>query len=263
MRNLLIAFISSILFLSTFASFAKSKAPPVEVKVGGYIFEPFVMEMSDGSWNGVTLDLIETLNRLQDDYYFKFVHTSSLRRFEDLSGGHFDIMFFENKKWGWDDYPVNNSKVFLSGGEVYVALRSNKSLRQQNYFDSFHGKKIVGVTGFHYGFTHFRPLDDTRKADFEMIYVQSGEACLGMVLKNRADIAVVSRALVNRFVFQNPQYKDHFLISSRMDQVYQHSALVKVGSPIDINRINAIIERAKQTGQLEKVWLKNHLLNRF
>ena len=41
------------------------------IRVGGYLFPPFVVKDEDGALSGATLDLIDLLNASLDEYYFE------------------------------------------------------------------------------------------------------------------------------------------------------------------------------------------------
>lgn len=62
------------------------------IKVGGYVFPPFI-EKEGEAFVGVTIDLLDTLNTYQDEYFFQFVPTSSKRRYVDFDNQKFDVLF--------------------------------------------------------------------------------------------------------------------------------------------------------------------------
>ena len=76
-------------------------ADPRPVKVGGYDFPPFAERNAQGEWSGLSLDLIELLNRSQTEYQFSFSPTSASRRHHDFDNDRFDLVFFESPRWGW------------------------------------------------------------------------------------------------------------------------------------------------------------------
>jgi polar amino acid transport system substrate-binding protein len=68
----------------TTQSFAQAK----KVLVGGYEWPPYVI-LHDNKTSGLSLDLIELLNKRQDKYIFEFVLTSPTRRFQDITDGRY------------------------------------------------------------------------------------------------------------------------------------------------------------------------------
>lgn len=238
-------------------------AKPIEVRVGGYVFEPYIVERENGQWGGLTVDLIDALNRQQNDYFFKLVHTSAIRRYDDFRNGFFDLIFFEDLKWGWKDIQSKYSDVFLTGGEYFVALKHELSdrvarkERDQLFFKSLAGKRVAGVRGFHYNFNQFRSTINVDRTDYEMVLAQNSVSCLTMILKDRADIAVVSRSLVNRFISENPQFRDTFIISKTPDQVYQHRLLIRDQAPIAVADIDAMMLGLKKNGVMSTILQDN------
>jgi len=123
------------------------------IKVGGYPYAPFVVKISDSHYEGLTLDLIDQLNEIQQEVKFIFVPTSAANRYKALDLGRFSLMLFEDSKWGWQTAKLKMTAPFLGGGEVYVAL--NKAGRDQRFFDDPSQHHLIGVTGYHYGVGQF------------------------------------------------------------------------------------------------------------
>ena len=166
-------------------------AAQIPVRVGGYEFPPFVETDRDGP-HGLTLRLIALLNGVQGHYRFEFVPVSARRRYGDLVEGRFDVMFFENPQWEWRDqgFPVDFTKVFLQGGEVYIALAQPG--RGQDYFDDVAGKRLVGILGYHYGFAGYDADPERLARRFDLKLVSSHRSSIEMVLSGRRDMAAVS-----------------------------------------------------------------------
>lgn len=237
-------------------SISVSFASPVEIRVGGYVFEPFLQSGKDNKWNGATIDLIRALNHSQNKYKFRFVPTSSQRRYTDMMNGQYDVMFFESKKWGWSKFPVKNSNVFLHGGEVFVTMNS----KDQSYFENLNDKRIVAVKGFHYGFANYDADTSNLKKKFNIAFVSDGVAALGMLVKKRGDVAIVSKSLAKQFLSMNPSLKGKLLVSDKMDQSYHHSILVKERSPIALKEVNSLLSRVIKDGKLKQALNKSGIL---
>jgi len=88
------------------------------IKVGGYPYAPFVVKISDSHYEGLTLDLIDQLNEIQQEVKFIFVPTSAANRYKALDLGRFSLMLFEDSKWGWQTDKLKMTAPFLGGGEV-------------------------------------------------------------------------------------------------------------------------------------------------
>ena len=223
------------------------------VRVGGYEFPPFV-ETDGGQARGLTIDLIEALNKAQSQYEFRFVATSARRRYADIAEGHIDAIFFESPEWEWaaKGLPVDFSNVFLQGGEVFIAPA--KPGRGQDWFDDLKGKRLVGILGYHYGFANFVADPDQLAAKWGMKLVNNHRSSIEMVLADRMDVAVVTDAYLNSYLARNPGARERLVISDRYDQRYNHRILLRRGGPVEVGAINALLAGMERDGTLARLW---------
>ena len=223
------------------------------VRVGGYEFPPYV-EIENQQAAGATLRLLDELNQLQDRYRFQFELTSPRRRYDDFTSGRIDVMFFESPEWGWSSrgIPLNSTREFLRDSEVFVALAEGG--RDERYFASLKGRSIAGIYGYHYAFAGYN--DDPKKLEqeFGMSLVYSNFASIQLVLTGRADLAIVTRSYLNRFMRDNPDAAARLLVSKRIDQVYSLRALVSEKSPVRVEEIESLLGKLRQRGTLDKLW---------
>ncbi len=220
------------------------------VKVGGYPYPPFV----DGQ-AGVTFDVLEAMNKVQNKYVFEFVETSANRRYQHMAENKFSVMVFESIAWGWDAHSVDASNVFLSGdGEVFVAKTA--AGRNQEYFDNLRDKRLVGTLGYHYAFAGYSANLEALKKNFQIILVPDVKQALPIVLQDVADIAIVSKSYLQGFLMTNQKDAMRLLVSERMDQVYKHTVLVKKGTKPSVDEVNQLLKKLESTGQLKKIWNK-------
>jgi polar amino acid transport system substrate-binding protein len=229
------------------------------IRVGGYLFPPYV-ETIGGVTQGLTLDLITLLNQSQDKVEFQFVSTSARRRYSDLADGRFDAMFFEEPGWGWaaKDMPVEFSRVFLNGGELYIALA--KPDRSDSFFHDLSHKSIVAMLGYHYGFANFENDPDRIKQRFNIALVNDNRSCIEMVLAGRTDVAVVTEAYLWRYLAQSPQSESRLLISSRKDQIYSHRILLRRNlGKLTIETVNQWLDALDRDGRLADLWAKSNI----
>lgn len=222
------------------------------VRVGGYDFPPFVE--TEGGIKGLTLDVIDALNKAQDTYDFRFVATSARRRYADVAEGRFDLIFFESPEWEWTarKAAVDFSDVFLTGGEVYIAPA--KPGRGQEWFDTLKGKRLVGILGYHYGFAGFNADPEALTRDWGIKLVNSHTSSIGMVLAGRMDVAVVTDAYLWAYLSHNPNARQHLLVSERYDQHYNHRVLVRQGGAITVAEVNRLLVALKANGTLDRLW---------
>lgn len=223
------------------------------VKVGGYDFPPFI-DGDGADRKGLTLDMIEALNKRQSQYEFRFVPVSPRRRYSDLTEGRFDVMFFESPEWEWAEkgYPVDFSEVFLRGGEVFIAPA--KPGRGQDYFSNIKGKRIVGILGYHYGFADFNADPDHLARTFGMKLVNTHRSSIEMVLAERMDLGVVTDSYLWAYLKNNPNARDRLIVSDRYDQAYNHRVLVRRGGPIPVATINRLLGDMEKDGTLSRLW---------
>lgn len=223
------------------------------VRVGGYEFPPFV-ETEAGTPKGLTLDLIDALNKRQQDYEFRFVPISSRRRYADLGEARFDAMFFESPEWEWSakGFPVDFTNVFLRGGEVFVAAA--KPGRGQEFFADVKGKRVVGILGYHYGFANFNADPDVLARNFNMKLVNTHRSSIDMVLAERMDLGVVTDAYLWSYLSRNLDAGGKLLVSERYDQLYNHRVLVRRGGPLPVAAMNRLLAEMERDGVLEHLW---------
>ena len=75
-----------------------------------------------------------------------------------------------------------------------------------------------------------------------------------MVLRDRADIALVTRSYLSTFLAANPVEVDQLLVSDRIDQVYRHYALLRPNAPISGAQFDALLQRLRDDGQLFQIF---------
>ncbi|WP_096700459.1 transporter substrate-binding domain-containing protein [Magnetospirillum sp. 15-1] len=224
------------------------------IKVGGYEFAPFVETNAAGQPDGLALRLIEAMNAHQDRFTFQFVPTSPNRRYKDFEAGHFDAILFESPDWGWTErkLPIRASRVFLDGGELYVALAQPG--RGQEFFADLSGKRMVGLLGYHYGFAGFEADPAVLASRFRITLVRDNSASIEAILKDRGDVAVVTDAYLKRWLRSRPEAAPRLLVSERFDQRYAHRALVRAGGPITTEDMDKILSAMDLDGTLTRLW---------
>lgn len=234
-----------------------STVAPKVLKVGGYEFPPFVDEHRDGSVQGMSIELIGLINALQDDYRLEYFHTSSKRRYLDFKENRYDVILFENKRWGWQDMPVVSSKVFMGGGEVYIAYRGDD--RDQRYFDSLSQRRIVGLLGYHYGFADYNADEEYLSRNFRILLSADPLRNIKLILLNRpdlAEVAVVTKAYLQSYFKRFPEDEYKLLVSEQMDQTYEHTILIRDDLSLGIETVNDWLEQLAINGELTRLKAK-------
>ncbi len=245
------------LTLCPFMAFAETV-----IKVGGYEFPPFVNTKSVGQFNGATLDLIDDFNRIQNEYRFEFVLTSPKRRYIDFTEHRYDMIMFESINWGWESYPVEASRVYMKGGEVYIAYKRED--RDQHFFDDLAKRKLVAILGYHYGFAGFNADEEYLTNHFQILLSIDHLRNIRLILVDRpelAEVAVVTRSFLGDYLNRHPEKGKSLLISEKLDQEYQHSILVRKGAAISVDQINMLLDKLEKQGVLQRLRVQYGLVN--
>jgi ABC-type amino acid transport substrate-binding protein len=222
------------------------------VRVGAAHFPPYTVRPESGADTGLLPQLIHALNASQADYQFVLVPTSIPRRFGDFKQGRIDMAFFENPAWGWDSVPHTSVDMGLEDAEIFVARRQPD--RQQDYFADLTGKRLALFSGYHYEFASFNAESQYLAKTYNATLTYSHDSNLLMVLRGRADIALVTRSYLSDYFLRNQQVAKQLLVSERVDQVYHHYAIVRPASPISGEAFTRLLQGLRDNGQMLKIF---------
>ena len=174
-----------------------------EVRVGAYHFPPYVLKPESEQPTGLLPELLQAFNLAQDDYRFNLVATSTKRRYRDLQNGRFDLILFESPSWGWQDTAHEALDLHIEDAEVYVA--SLLPGRDEAFFADFSGKRMALYNGYHYGFAGFNSDQAFLSETFSALLTYSHDSNLVMLLRGRADAAVVTRSFLQAYLKRYPE----------------------------------------------------------
>ncbi|RJX73873.1 ABC transporter substrate-binding protein [Pseudomonas sp. LS-2] len=222
------------------------------VRIGAAHFPPYTIRPERGEDTGLLPQMVQALNAMQSDYRFEMVPTSIPRRFRDFQQARFDMAIFENPAWGWKDIPHEDVDMGLEDAEIFVAHRTSD--RTQHYFDDLHGKRLALFSGYHYAFAHFDADPKFLTEHYNATLTYSHDSNLLMVLRDRADIALVTRSYLSTFLASNPADADQYLVSDRVDQVYRHFALLRPNAPITGERFSELLRQLRENGQMFRIF---------
>ena len=228
-----------------------------EVRVGAYHFPPYVLKPESEQPEGLLPELLQALNQVQDDYLFRLVATSTMRRYRDLQSGRFDLILFESPSWGWQDTAHDALNLNIEDAEVYVARL--KPGRDEGYFDDFTGKRMALYNGYHYGFAGFNSNQAFLTETFNALLTYSHDSNVGMLLRDRADVAVVTRSYLQAYLQRYPGKARALLVSKRVDQVYRHQALFRPESPIAVAAFADLLQLLNRDRQLDTLLERYHV----
>ena len=231
---------------------ALSASAAQEVRVGAAHFPPYTVRPETGADTGLLPQLVEDLNGVQSQFHFVLVPTSIPRRFHDFQDGRIDMAIFENPEWGWQKIEHTNVDMGLEDAEIFIAKRGEH--RDQTYFADLTGKRLALFSGYHYAFADFN-ADPKYLADhFGATLTYSHDSNLMMILRERADIALVTRSYLYDYLSRNPSVAKDLLISDRIDQVYHHYALLRPHAPITGEQFNQLLQKLRDNGEMLKVF---------
>lgn len=223
-----------------------------EVRIGAAHFPPYISKPEEGVHDGLLPKMVEALNRVQQQYHFVIIPTSLPRRFRDFQQGRVDMAIFENPDWGWQDIPHVSVDLGLEDAEIFVTHRLDG--REQSYFNQLDGKRLALFTGYHYAFADFNsdPRFLTQRYNATLTY--SHDINLQLVLRDRADIALITRSYLSDFLVRNPEAAGQFLASERVDQVYHHYALLRPNGPISGEAFTEYLRLLRDSGEMARIF---------
>ncbi|WDE07582.1 transporter substrate-binding domain-containing protein [Thalassomonas viridans] len=232
-------------------SFSQQLSARTQVNVGGYYYPPFV-EVSSGKVSGITLTMLEMLNRQQNQYQFNFVLTTAKQRYQDFSDKKYDMIFFENPAWDWQDFPLEISDVYLTGEEIFIALQ--KPGRGQKYFDNITDKLIAGILGYHYRFLDYNIDELELTLNYEIVLSENHQDNLDLLFAEKVDVVIINRSYLQQYFHRHPKKKNKLLLSDKLDQRYTHCTLIRKNSPITVKSFNLLLKQLKNNGSLKHLW---------
>lgn len=221
-----------------------------EIKVASVHFPPYVYEAEPG--RGLLPQLLEALNRQQQGYRFVERRTSLARRFADLRDGNVDLTIFENPDWGWQGIAAARLEMGLEDAEVYVAQARPE--RDQGYFQPLKGKSLALFKGYHYGFSGFANEPQLLREQYGAKLTYSHDSILGLVLRGRADIGLLTRSWLQERQLREPELQTQLLVGDQVDQTYRHYMLLRPQAAITPHQLQALLEQLRYTGELRRIF---------
>lgn len=226
------------------------------VKVGAYDFPPYYSSSARNSEEAGLLNLaMHRLNIIQNKYYFEIVSTSTNRRSTMFHQQKFDLLFFEDPDWGWNEIDYTFTPLPIHDGEIYI---TNKT---KPYVDikSIQLKKLTlaGVQGFHY------QLGEGRKNVFPSaenhIAVYGHESVLRMVASSRAVMGLVPKSYYYAQKKDLEEVTKQLKPSTEMDTEYKLGILRRRKAPISQSELQRIADLLMSDPPFKKAVESLHL----
>ena len=229
---------------------ASEAAAAPEIKVASVHFPPYVYDNEPE--RGLLAQLLGALNRQQQDYRFVPRNNSLARRFSDLRDRQVDLAVFENPDWGWQGIAAARLEMGLEDAEIYVAQAQPG--RDQSFFQSLQGKRLALFKGYHYGFSGFANDPQLLREQYSAKLTYSHDSILGLVLRGRADIGLLTRSWLLERQMREPALQAQLLVGEQVDQTYRHYMLLRPQAAITPARLEALLEELRHSGELQRIF---------
>ncbi len=216
-----------------------------------YDFPPYYHITPEGTYTGLGVDLLTVMNNLQKDYQFEPTEASPRRRHTMFYQSQIDVSLFDQMVWGWDKDKVDQTQVYMGGGEKYIALR--KEGVSQKLFKHLADKRIAAILGYHYNFAGFNPDPTFLNKKFDISLVSNQDQIIKMTLTNRVDIGVVTEAYLFQYVSFNPVLKDTLVVSDVYDQEYHFVGIRNKKSQIKLDELQTLIQKAVKSPEFKSI----------
>lgn len=201
------------------------------------------------------------LNDMQKDYLFAYREIPARRRYEQMSEGRIDMIFFEMPVWGWEDRAaaVEATPVLLTGAEVMVARAADAAGQGEAYFQNLRERRLALTLGYHYGFANFNADPDYLKSNFDVVFSNSQRVSLRQLIAGGADIAIVNNAFLARELRLEPALEQKLMVSSTPDQRYDLPILVRRSGPVSAKAMTDLLARLHSSGALQTFFTEQGL----
>lgn len=253
--NAILVFLMLVAVPLIFGSSPSQAKEAIVVKVGAYEYG-VVYFFENGEPDGMVPILINLLNRVQDDYRFELVETSSRRRYQALETGEADLLLLESSQWEWPEYDVQFSDTIVREKDIYLALSSRTDA--QELFADVTAHRMLCVLGFHYGFADYNADPEYLRKNFNVLLHYNESEILDALFAEEAPIAVVSGGFLARQLAREPELRERIIIADKPDATYELVSVLSMNSAIPLDEFNALIAELLTAGEVERLWQQLH-----
>ena len=201
--------------------FGNLEASVKDVTIYGYHLKPpFIVDAKKEV--GLYFDFSVYMNKKQQKYKFSTKYIPKKRIHNYIENDRLDgPLIGVNPLWYGDKAETKylwTPKIFTDRDEIVSLTSSPFEFAGPT---SLIDKKIGGVSGFYYW-----ALNKIEKSDFYLQSVASEKSVLGVLLKQRVDIGIVSQSTLSYLVKHNKKYEGKFHISKNPHEEYDRRMLV-------------------------------------
>ncbi|NOU50926.1 transporter substrate-binding domain-containing protein [Pseudoalteromonas sp. JBTF-M23] len=229
-----------------------------QVKVYAYHLKPpYLIDVEEEK--GLYFDVTELLNRFQPMIRFKLEYMPRKRLNRDIEQNTLDGLIMgvspvwfrdrEQTKLAWSNAFMNDRDEFVSHVKTPFEFAGPSSL---------YSKTIGGIRGYYY--FQVAPVVTLEKATL----VETGTELqlLEMVVKQRLDVAVISRATVNYLVAQKKHWQNDIHFSQRPHEFYSRAIVATKSMQAVIDTINNLMRDPLFDKALNKLLADYHITDK-
>ena len=117
------------------------------------------------------------------------------------------------------------------------------------------------MRGYHYGFANFNAEPTFLIKNHNMMLLDHNGQSIKMVLRERVDLAVVTKMYLTRYLKTNADAHRQILVSQRLDQTYAHRVITRRSSTPSAKYMEQLLKRLegihineRRPGPLSKLW---------
>lgn len=235
-----------------FVVLSGSVTAQVPIYVAAYDYPPY---FSDTLETDLTRELITLLNKHQTSYEFVIEVIPPMNRHKSLSKeGCCDVIFFESPLWGWNNSGIGFRQTIplVAGKERLVTLK--KADRNQSFFDSYEGKTLGGVKGYHYLLGGQLMASEEVKEKYTTYLADSRIINLQMVLGGRIDLTIVNDELLATLKGSNQVKVNNLLIDEKASLEYRLHMLVGENKNITAETMQQLLRELGRQGEFDALF---------
>lgn len=239
-----------LLFAALLCSFPL--AAQTTVYVAAYDYPPYFSDILE---TDLTRELVKRLNEHQDNYEFVIQVIPPSARYQALSeNGCCDVIFFESPSWGWVNRGIDIESTFplVQGRERLVTVK--RTGRSQKFFNSFEGKSLAGVKGYHYLIAGELKASSELKKDYTVYLADSRITNIRMVLGGRVDLTTVNDELLAALEGSKQINIERLLLAEKADFIYELHLLVGTSDTIEASTLQRLLSELGRKGQIDSLF---------
>lgn len=222
---------------------------PLEVQVAAYPFQPYFSDKG-GRQTGILPDLLDLMNRSQDRWHFRIRSIPANRRYLELEDGSSHLIFFEDKRWSWENRKVEFSSVILQDSERFLTLR--RSGKDEKFFQQAESRPLIAVRGYHYQFADHITDETVLRKRYQIALVQNQDMILEALDLGHGESALITESFFVMEARRNPRLLSDFLLSLRKDQEYELRVIFSRASPFTPADWSTLLNSLRARSQWEE-----------